>query len=36
MDVEGLVVTYRAKVGRYPEGIAMQPDGSKVYVANWA
>jgi YVTN family beta-propeller protein len=35
IDSESLVVTYRAKVGRYPENIAVLPDGSKAYVVNW-
>ena len=33
MDAEALVVTYKTKVGRYPEGVVI---GSKAYVANWA
>ena len=36
MDAEALVVTYKTKVGRYPEGVVIEPDGSKAYVANWA
>ncbi len=36
MDAASLVVTYKTKVGKYPEGVVVQPDGSKVYVANWA
>ena len=24
------------KLGRYPEGVVIAPDGSKAYVANWA
>ena len=35
MDAEALVVTYKTKVGRYPEGVVIEPDGSKAYVANW-
>lgn len=36
MDAEALVATYKTKVGRYPEGVVIEPDGSKAYVANWA
>ena len=36
MDAEALVVTYKTKVGRYPEGVVIEPYGSKAYVANWA
>jgi YVTN family beta-propeller protein len=35
IDLESLTEVRRIPVGEYPEGIALHPDGRRVYVANW-
>ena len=29
-------IAMRISSGSYPEGVVIEPDGSKAYVANWA
>ncbi len=35
IDSSSNTVTARVKVGAFPEGVAVSPDGKNVYVANW-